>query len=93
MIAAAFLAAGLTTAAIAETPMLPDAAAYAEEATEWVLDGQTLPRGYRVRLMQMSPEARLQTLIFLRRVGLLMADAWTLADILAPATAPRESSE
>ncbi|MFD2813511.1 hypothetical protein ACFSYD_01195 [Paracoccus aerius] len=42
----------------------------------------------------MPPEARLQALVFLRRAGLLTADAWPLADILNPApAAPEKEAE
>lgn len=83
MLIAAIIALG-TSAAPADLPLLPDAAAFAEEATGWLLEGRNLPPDYRLRLMRMPPEARLQALVFLRRAGLLTADAWTLDDILRP---------
>lgn len=86
MVNAAFLAVGLLSSAANDVHLLPDAAAYAETATEWLLDGRMLPADYRIRLLEMSPEARMQTLIFLRRAGLLQADAWSLQDILRPAS-------
>lgn len=86
MIGAATLVLGLLSPVADDLALLPDAAAYAEAASDWLLDGRQLPPDYRVRLLQMSPEARLQTLIFLRRAGLLKADAWSLQDILRPAS-------
>ena len=91
MIGVATLAIGLLSPAVQDLPLLPDAAAYAEMASDWLLDGRSLPADYRVKLLQMSPEARLQTLIFLRRAGLLQADAWSLQDILRPAITVEES--
>ncbi len=94
MLGALVIALGVSGAASAEMPMLPDAAALAEDATGWLLDGEPLPRDYRLRLLSMPPEARLQALVFLRRAGLLTADAWPLADILNPApAAPGKEAE
>lgn len=90
MIAATLLTVAMANAVGADLPLLPDAAAYAEDATQRLLAGETLPPDYRLQLMAMSPDARLQTLIFLRRAGLLTADAWPLADILGPATPATE---
>lgn len=92
MFGAAILSVGLLNSAVAELPLLPDAADYAGTASGWLLDGRALPPDYRVTLLEMSPEARLQTLIFLRRVGLLQADGWALQDILRPAI-PAEVNE
>lgn len=83
MLIAAIIALG-TSAVPAEMPMLPEAAAFASEAAGWLLEGRNLPPDYRLRLMRMPPEARLQALVFLRRSGLLTADAWPLDDILRP---------
>lgn len=85
MIGALVIVMGLSGAAAADPVLLPDAAALAEDATGWLLDGRALPRDYRVRLMRMPPEARLQALVFLRRAGLLTSGAWALSDILDPA--------
>ena len=84
MIGALVMVMGLSGAAAADPALLPDAAALADEATAWLLEGEALPPDYRARLMRMPPEARLQALVFLRRAGLLTADAWSLSDILAP---------
>lgn len=75
----------LSGSAPAEPALLPDAAALADDATGWLLEGEALPPDYRARLMRMPPEARLQALVFLRRSGLLTSDAWALSDILDPA--------
>ena len=85
MLGALVIALGVSGAAPADMPLLPEAAQLAEEATGWLLDGKTLPPDYRPRLLSMPPEARLQALIFLRRAGLLTAEAWPLTDILNPA--------
>lgn len=74
-----------TAAPLNDLPLLPDSAAFAAEAQTWLLDGQTLPRDYRARLMRMPPDARLESLIYLRRIGLLRGDVWSLDDILRPA--------
>ncbi|WP_237168317.1 hypothetical protein [Paracoccus shandongensis] len=88
MIGALVMVMGLSGAAAADPALLPEATALADEATGWLLEGEPLPPDYRVRLMRMPPEARLQALVFLRRAGLLTADPWALSDILAPAPAP-----
>ena len=94
MLGTLVIALGVSGAASAEMPMLPPAAALAEDATSWLLDGEPLPPDYRLRLLAMPPEARLQALVFLRRAGLLTADAWPLADILNPApAAPEKEAE
>lgn len=92
MLAPAFfvLAAGAADATVNWPPAIAE---YAEEASGWLLDGDGLPRDYRVRLMRMQPSARLQAIVFLRRAGLLTADAWTLDEILKPATGGREAGE
>ncbi|TBN48995.1 hypothetical protein EYF88_12860 [Paracoccus sediminis] len=87
MVGTLILAVGLSATAAADLPLLPEAAALAADATGWLLEGKSLPPDYRVRLMAMPPEARLQALIFLRRSGLLTSDAWALPDILDPAPA------
>ncbi|MCF3972681.1 hypothetical protein [Paracoccus salsus] len=84
------LAAGVGEAV---TPLPADIAAYAEEATGWLLEGETLPRDYRIRLLRMQPSARLQAIVFLRRIGLLTADPWTLEDILKPAADTQEQDK
>jgi hypothetical protein len=87
MIGAMVMAIALSGSAPADPALLPDAAALADEATGWLLDGEPLPPDYRARLMRMPPEARLQALVFLRRAGLLTSDPWALSDILDPAPA------
>ena len=90
MIGALVTVLGLAGAAAAEGPLLPDAAALADEATRWLLEGEPLPADYRLRLLAMPPDARLQALVFLRRAGLLTAEAWPLSDILGPVPATPE---
>ena len=87
MIGALVMAMGLAGTASADPALLPDAAALADEATGWLLEGEPLPPDYRTRLMQMPPEARLQALVFLRRAGLLTTDPWALSDVLDPGPA------
>ncbi|MTE00022.1 hypothetical protein GIY56_06965 [Paracoccus sp. YIM 132242] len=87
MIGALVMVMGLATSASADPALLPDAAALADEATGWLLEGEALPADYRTRLMRMPPEARLQALVFLRRAGLLTTDPWALSDVLDPAPA------
>ena len=88
MIGAMVMAAALAGSAPADQALLPDAAALANDATGWLLEGEPLPADYRARLMAMPPEARLQALVFLRRAGLLTTEPWTLSDILDPVPAP-----
>ncbi|MFC3628541.1 hypothetical protein ACFOM8_03690 [Paracoccus angustae] len=87
MIGALVMVMGLAGTASADPALLPPAAALADEATDWLLEGESLPPDYRTRLMRMPPEARLQALVFLRRTGLLTTDPWTLSDVLDPAPA------
>ncbi|MBK4214999.1 hypothetical protein JJJ17_03565 [Paracoccus caeni] len=82
-----------TAAPLEDLHLLPDSAAFAEEAGQWLLQGQPLPRDYRARLMRMPPDARLETLIFLRRTGLLRGDIWTLEQILRPVVSAAEGGE
>ena len=89
----ASLIAFATSAAAADLPLLPEAQSFATEASTWLLQGENLPRDYRVRLMRMAPDARLQALVFLRRSGLLTADVWMLDDILRPVSAAEEVRE
>lgn len=85
MIGAMVMVIALSGSAPAESALLPDAAAMADDAKGWLLEGEALPPDYRARLMRMPPEARLQALVFLRRAGLLTSDAWALSDVLDPA--------
>ena len=85
MIGTMVMVIALSGSAPAGPALLPDAAALADEATGWLLEGEPLPVDYRARLMAMPPEARLQALVFLRRAGLLTSDPWPLSDILGPA--------
>ena len=59
--------------------------AFAADATAWLLDGKSLPPDWKTRLQAMQPADRLQSLIFLRRSGLLTTQGWTADEILAPA--------
>lgn len=87
------LAGGAVDMADLAVPWPPAIADYAEEASGWLLDGESLPPDYRIRLMQMPPAARLQAIVFLRRAGLLTADPWTLDDILKPAPGGPEDTQ
>lgn len=78
-------------AQISDVP--PEVASYAEEASQWLIEGRDLPPDYRLRLLEMPPADRLQVIIFLRRSGLLVGQAWSLQDILRPAKTEGEASE
>lgn len=85
MLVVSLLTVAMGNATATDLPLLPEAAAYAEDATQRLLAGDALPPDYRLQLMAMSPDARLQTLIYLRRAGLLTGEPWPLVDILGPA--------
>ncbi len=91
MIGTMVMVIALSGSASAGPALLPDAAALADEATGWLLEGEPLPVDYRARLMAMPPEARLQALVFLRRAGLLTAGPWPLSDILDPSSAEKDA--
>lgn len=94
MLFPAILAFAGATVPAAQTEGLPPAvAAYAEEASSWLLEGRDLPRDYRLRLLKMPPAERLQVIIFLRRSGLLVDKAWPLDDLLRPVQPSGETSE
>lgn len=92
MIGAALLTVTLANGAGVSLPLLPEAETYAQQATDRLLAGEALLPDYRLHLMQMSPDARLQTLIYLRRAGLLTAEPWPLTDILGPAIPAPETT-
>ncbi|WP_410216411.1 hypothetical protein [Paracoccus sp. (in: a-proteobacteria)] len=75
-----FLAVGLNSTA-APAPTFD---AFAEVASGWLLAGQSLPRDYRVTLMQMESADRIRSIAYLRRIGLLTDRPWTLDDLLRP---------
>lgn len=67
---------------------------FVQQAEQWLLNGQRLPVDYRVQLLAMPPEQRAQTLVYLRRIGLLVDRPWSVEDILRPAsTLQPEGSE
>jgi hypothetical protein len=79
----------LNTGAVAQTEF----ERFAETASGWLLEGQRLPRDYRVTLMEMDSADRIQAIAYLRRLGLLNERPWSLDDLLRPAatrTEPRE---
>lgn len=55
------------------------------DATEWLLNGEDLPRDIDERLMRLPPSDRVEALVFLRRSGMLIGPAWTADRLLAPA--------
>ncbi|MDO5648395.1 hypothetical protein [Paracoccus sp. (in: a-proteobacteria)] len=67
--------------------------AFTNDATEWLLAGESLPRDYRLRLLAMDPADRIQAIVFLRRAGLLTDRAWPLDDLLRDTPAPTENRE
>lgn len=80
--------------AFADLPDLsPDMMLFAQEASGWVLEGQSLPPDYRQKLHAMAPADRLQAIIFLRRSGLLNDDVWPLEDVLRDAVALEQTQK
>jgi len=63
------------------------------EATEWLLNGEDLPRDLDERLMRLSPSDRIEALVFLRRSGMLIGPAWSAERLLAPAKNPAKNME
>lgn len=55
------------------------------DATEWLLNGEDLPRDIDERLMRLSPSDRIEVLVFLRRSGMMIGPAWSADRLLAPA--------
>lgn len=70
----------------AGVPLPPAVADFASRVDGWILAGEPLPVDYRLELLRMQPDDRLQALIYLRRSGLMgRADPWPLSDLLRPA--------
>ncbi|MBU2956825.1 hypothetical protein Q4511_14885 [Paracoccus sp. 1_MG-2023] len=67
--------------------------AYRQQASEWLLTGQRLPRDYRVELMAMESADRISAIAYLRRIGLLTGRAWSLDDLLRDPVRPSEVPE
>lgn len=55
------------------------------DATDWLLNGEDLPRDIDERLMRLSPSDRVEALVFLRRSGMMIGPAWSVERLLAPA--------
>ncbi|MDP5308569.1 hypothetical protein [Paracoccus spongiarum] len=77
----------------AALPMPAELSDFAGEASGWLLAGERLPPDYRVRLLQMEPAARLQAIVYLRRIGLLTDPSWGLDDVLKPVPPAQEIRE
>lgn len=91
MILPVILALASDGATVAAQPGLPPAvASLAAEAQDRLLAGEELPPDYRLRLLAMPPDERLLAIIYLRRSGLLKAEAWPLEDVLRPLDAEDE---
>lgn len=84
MLTSLCLMAAAAMAIDAEPTLPPAVAAFAAEANEWLLAGETLPPDYRLRVLAMSPADRVVTIIYLRRIGLLTEGAWSIDDLLRP---------
>jgi hypothetical protein len=80
-----FLVGALNTGAVQD-----DFTGFARKASEWLLAGQGLPGDYRVMLMQMSSADRIRSIAYLRRLGLLTGQPWSVDDILRPAATKAE---
>lgn len=76
-----FLVGALNAGAVAQT----DFDRFAETASGWLLDGQGLPRDHRIMLMQMDSADRIRAIAYLRRLGLMTGQPWTVDDLLRPA--------
>ncbi|MFN3526815.1 MAG: hypothetical protein ACK4YU_12050 [Paracoccus sp. (in: a-proteobacteria)] len=63
---------------------------FVEEASDWLLEGRSLPRDYRLRLLAMTPADRMRAITYLRRVGLLTGAPWPVADLLRPSSGVTE---
>lgn len=87
------LLAVVAAAGIETADMAPNVAAFAEQASGWLLEGRSLPGDYRLQLLHMPPDERLQAIIFLRRSGLLTAAPWTLDELLRPEIPALEGAE
>lgn len=84
----------LVAALAADAPVPPDPVShFVQEASEWLLTGQPLPRDYRLRLLAMEPGDRLRAIAYLRRVGLLSGAPWPVADLLRPVASQAEPEE
>lgn len=68
-------------------------AQFVDEAADWLLSGQALPRDYRPRLLAMEPADRLHAIAYLRRTGLLTGTSWPVSDLLRPSNAVKETEE
>lgn len=55
------------------------------DATEWLLNGEDLPRDIDERLMRLTPSDRIEVLVFLRRSGMMIGPGWSADRLLAPA--------
>jgi hypothetical protein len=64
-------------------------ASFVEDASGWLLEGRSLPRDYRLRLLAMSPADRIRAITYLRRTGLLTGAPWPVPDLLRPSSADR----
>ncbi|CAM3237705.1 hypothetical protein SAMN04488021_10597 [Paracoccus aminovorans] len=78
------IAALLLSAALAAEP-LAARDALIRDATEWLLNGEDLPRDIDERLMRLPPADRVEVLVFLRRSGMMLGPGWSADRLLAPA--------
>lgn len=64
-----------------------------QEATDHLLNGESLPADIDARLMALSPADRIEVLIFLRRSGMMTGPGWTADRLLSPATIESNKNE
>lgn len=55
------------------------------QATDWLLNGESLPPDMDRRLQSLPPGERMRVLVFLRRSGMFTGADWSIEKILAPA--------
>lgn len=80
----------LAAAALTTPVAAADASDLTQEATQWVLSGDSLPDDYLQRLADLSPDQRLLAIVFLRRAGLLTGATMSVETLLAPARSAPE---
>lgn len=79
------LAAALIASVIQQSPHL-DIELFKQRAEEALLAGEGLQPDFGDDLLAMAPADRLEAIIYLRHLGLLTGESWTLDDLLKPAS-------
>ena len=80
----------LLTTLAAEEAAAPSEAAedVMKAASALLLEGGSLPRDMRLRLLALEPADRIQVIAYLRRIGLMKGAAWPASDLLLPVADP-----